>query len=105
MCAHAGDAIASVGPAEVGFFAIGAALTRGGVELLASGVNSVLMPLMAHGYGQGGTTRVHAILSDSLRLYGFAGLLLAGVGFMWADVAVWLLLSIKGFLPGTGRNK
>ncbi len=84
-----------VGPAEVGFFAIGAALTRGGVELLASGVNSVLMPLMAHGYGQGGTTRVHAILSDSLRLYGFAGLLLAGVGFMWADVAVWLAYGDK----------
>jgi O-antigen/teichoic acid export membrane protein len=82
---------AFVGSAEVGFFAIGAALARGGVELLAAGVNSVLMPLMAHGYGQGGAARVNAILADSVRLYGFGGLLLAGVGFFWADVVVWLM--------------
>ena len=80
-----------VGPAEVGFFAIGAALTRGGVELLAAGLNTVLMPLMAHGYGQGGTARVHAILATSVRLFGFGGFLLAGVGFLWADVAVSLM--------------
>lgn len=84
-----------VGPAEVGFFAIGVALTRGGVELLAAGVNSVLMPLMAHGYGEGGDARVRSILSDSLRLYGFGGLLLAGVGFLWADVVVTLMYGDK----------
>ncbi len=82
---------AFVGPAELGFFAIGAALTRGGVELLAAGVNSVLMPLMAHGYGQGGKERVNAILADSVRLYGFGGLLLAGVGLLWADVVISLM--------------
>ncbi len=84
-----------VGPAEVGFFAIAAALTRGGVELLAAGLNTVLMPLMAHGFGQGGTARVHAILATSVRLFGFGGFLLAGVGFLWADVAVSLMYGEK----------
>jgi O-antigen/teichoic acid export membrane protein len=79
------------GPAEVGFFAIAAALTRGGVELLSAGLNTVLMPLMGHAYGAGGTVRVNAILGDSVRFYSFAGLLLAGVGFMWADVAIMLM--------------
>ena len=80
-----------VGPAEVGFFTIAAALTRGGVELLSAGLNSVLMPLMGHGFGAGGTERVNAILADAVRFFTFAGLLLAGVGFMWADVAVMLM--------------
>jgi O-antigen/teichoic acid export membrane protein len=80
-----------VGPAEVGFFAIAASLTRGGVELLSAGLNTVLMPLMGHGFGAGGTARVNAILSDAVRYFSFAGLLLAGVGFMWADVAIALM--------------
>jgi len=80
-----------IGPAEVGFFTIAAALTRGGVELLSAGLNSVLMPLMGHGYGAGGTERVNAILSNAVRFFSFAGLLLAGVGFMWADVAISLM--------------
>jgi O-antigen/teichoic acid export membrane protein len=80
-----------VGAAEVGFFAIATALTRGGVDMLAVGLNAVLMPLMAHGYGQGGTARVHAILATSMRLFTFGGLLLAGVGFMWAEVVVTLM--------------
>ncbi|MEQ1808063.1 MAG: oligosaccharide flippase family protein, partial [Burkholderiaceae bacterium] len=80
-----------VGAAEVGFFAIATAFTRGGVEMLAVGLNAVLMPLMAHGFGQGGTARVHAIFSNSVRLFTFGGLLLAGVGFMWADVVVSLM--------------
>lgn len=84
-----------VGAAEVGYFAIAAALTRGGVELLAAGLNTVLMPMMAHGFGQGGAARVHAILSNSVRLFSFGGLLLAGVGFLWADVAVTLIYGSK----------
>lgn len=78
-------------PAQLGFFAIGAALSRGAVELLAAGVNSVLMPLMAHGFGQGGTARVNAILSDSVRLYCFGGFLLAGVGYFWAEAIVAII--------------
>jgi O-antigen/teichoic acid export membrane protein len=77
-----------VGVAEVGFFVIAAALAKGGVDMLAVGLNTVLMPMMAHGFGQGGTARVHAILAESVRLFTAGGILLAGVGFMWADVIV-----------------
>ena len=78
-------------PAEIGFFAIATALTRGGVELLSAGLNTVLMPLMGHAYGAGGTQRVNDILGHSTRYYGFAGLLLAGVGFFWAGPAIVLM--------------
>ena len=80
-----------VGPVEVGFFTVAAALTRGGIELLSAGLTTVLMPAMAHAYGAGGKARAHSILSDSVRYFGFAGLLLAGVGFMWADLVVELM--------------
>ena len=80
-----------VGPAEVGFFTIAASLTRGGVELLSSGLNTVLMPLMGHAFGAGGAARVNAILGHSVRYFSFAGFLVAGVGFLWADVAVTLM--------------
>jgi O-antigen/teichoic acid export membrane protein len=80
-----------VGPAEVGYFAIAAALTRGGVDLLSSGLTTVLMPSMAHAFGAGGQERVNSILSRSVRYFLFLGLLLAGVGALWADVAVDLM--------------
>ncbi len=80
-----------VGAAELGYFAIAVAFARGGVELLAVGLNAVLMPLLAHGFGQGGAPRANVIFSNSVRLFTFGGLLLAGVGFMWADVAVSLI--------------
>lgn len=79
------------GPAEVGFFTIAAGVARGGVELLSSGLNSVLMPLMGHAFGAGGTTRVNAILSNAVRYFCFGGFLLAGIGFFWADVAITLI--------------
>lgn len=79
------------GAAAVGFYTIAAGLTRGGVELLSSGLNSVLMPLMGHAYGAGGTSRVNAILADSVRYFSVAGLLLAGVGFLWAEVVIALM--------------
>jgi O-antigen/teichoic acid export membrane protein len=91
---------AYVGPAEVGFFTIAAALTRGGGELLSSGLNSVLMPAMAHAHGVGGATRVNAMAQDSVRYFGFTGLILAGVGFLWAEPAVALLYG-SGYEPAT----
>lgn len=82
---------ALVGPAEVGFFSIAAALARGGVDLLSSGLTTVLMPSMAHAFGAGGQQRVNVILSYSMRYFQFLGLLLAGLGWLWADVAVGLM--------------
>ncbi len=80
-----------VGPAEVGYFAIAAALTRGGVDLLSSGLTSVLMPSMAHAFGADGHESVNAILSHSVRYFLFLGLLLAGAGVLWAELATQLM--------------
>ncbi|TDK28506.1 hypothetical protein E2F46_01045 [Luteimonas aestuarii] len=82
---------AIVGSAAVGFFAIAAALTRGGVDLLASGLGTVLMPMMAHAYGEGGAERVNTIMANAIRYFSFIGLLLAGSGALVADTAVSLL--------------
>jgi O-antigen/teichoic acid export membrane protein len=79
------------GPTDVGFFTIGAALTRGGIDLLTSGLMTVLMPLMSNAFGRGGEEQVNRIFSDSVRLFAFAGLLAAGVGFFLAMPTVELL--------------
>ncbi|MEY2687379.1 MAG: hypothetical protein RL375_1577, partial [Pseudomonadota bacterium] len=68
----------------IAFFSVAIALTRGGVELLSSGLNSVLMPLMAHGYGEGGRQRTSEISAVAMRMFHFCGLLLTGVGLFWA---------------------
>jgi O-antigen/teichoic acid export membrane protein len=79
------------GPADVGFFTIGAALTRGGIDLLTSGLMTILMPVMSNAFGYGGEEHVNRIFVDSQRVFGFAGLLAAGVGFFLAAPTVELL--------------
>lgn len=86
------------GPEAVGFFSIAAALTRGGVDLLSSGLSSILMPVMAHAYGAGGMERVNRITSDAVRYYHFLGLLLAGVGSLWAAPLVTVMYGTQ-FTP------
>lgn len=82
---------ALVGAAAVGYFTIAAALTRGGVDLLSSGLSSVLMPAMAHAYGARGQPQVNLILGYSLRYFQFLGLMLAGVGVCWSQLGVTLM--------------
>jgi O-antigen/teichoic acid export membrane protein len=82
---------ATYGPSSVGFFAIGAALTRGGIDLLTSGLMTVLMPVMAESFGRGGETQLHRIFSDSLRYFVFAGAVAAGAGFFLAGPTVQFL--------------
>src|SRR5690606_27539180 len=82
---------ATVGTAEVGFFSIAAALSRGGVDLLASGLMTVMMPIMAHGFGAGGLERVSEIVGHCLRYCLFMGLLLIGVGVLLARPGVVLM--------------
>lgn len=82
----------------VGFFAIAATLTRGGVELLSSGLSTILMPKMGNAYGEGGVERVGKIASDSIRLFHFLGLLLAGVGVFWAEPVISIMYG-ESFAP------
>lgn len=80
-----------VGPAAVGYFAIAAALTRGGIEMLSSGLTTVLMPMMAHAFGEGGPERSNAIMATAVRYFSFMGFLLAGIGVPIAAPAIHLL--------------
>lgn len=82
---------AYVGPEAVGWFAIAASITRGGVEMLTTGLNTVLLPMMSHAYGSNDTERAHRILTDAIRYYFFLGITLAGVGVLWAAPTVSLL--------------
>lgn len=79
------------GAQDVGFFLIAAALTKGGIDLLSSGFNSVLMSHMAHAYGAKGEEAVNTVLSNNLRYAHFMGLLLAGAGFFLAKPVIALL--------------
>ena len=84
-----------VGPAEVGYFTIATNLTRGGVELVASSLTSLLMPLMAHAYGAGGIRQVGVLLSDSIRYCVFMGMIVAGLGLLWAAFGIHLMYGEK----------
>jgi O-antigen/teichoic acid export membrane protein len=79
------------GPADVGYFAIAASLIQGGAALVSTGLNAILMPVMGYSFGAGGAQRVNAILTAAVRYFVFAGLLLAGVGFLWADPIIQLI--------------
>lgn len=79
------------GSEAVGFFVIAGTLTRGGIDLLSSGLNSVLLPMMAHAFGGGGLAQANAILANSVRYFLFLGLLLAGTVVLWATPIVELM--------------
>jgi O-antigen/teichoic acid export membrane protein len=80
-----------IGPAEVGYFTIAATLTKGGIDVLSSALTAMLMPMMAHAFGEGGMARVNEILKDAVRHFLFFGLVIAGVGLLWAEQGVSLL--------------
>ena len=83
------------GAEAVGFFTIAATLTRGGVELLSTGLTTVLMPMMANAFGAGGRERVNRIAGDAVRYFHFLGLLLTGIGFFWATPVIHLMYGDK----------
>jgi O-antigen/teichoic acid export membrane protein len=84
-------------PQDVGFFTIGAALTRGGLDLLISGLMTVLLPVMSNAFGRGGQSEVQRIFHDSVRYFAFAGLLAAGAGYFLAAPTIELLYG-QGYL-------
>jgi O-antigen/teichoic acid export membrane protein len=91
----------TAGAEAVGFFIIAATLARGGADLLSSGLTAVLLPAMAHSYGQGGIGQVNRILSHAMRYFAFFGLLLAGAGAFCAALAVDLMYGAK-YAPVAG---
>jgi O-antigen/teichoic acid export membrane protein len=80
-----------VGPEAVGWFAIAAAMTRGGIEMLSSGLTAVLMPIMSHAFGAQDEQRANRIFSDAVRYYFFLGLILAGGGIFWSGLVITVM--------------
>lgn len=80
-----------VGPEAVAWFAIAAAMSRGGIDMLAAGLTSVLMPVMSHAFGSKDHDRAYRIFSDAMRYYFFLGLIMAGIGYLWAGPIIVLL--------------
>ena len=76
---------------EVGYFAIASTLTRGAIELLASGLTAVLMPAMARYFGKGGMSSLARVFDESMRVYWFIGLLLAGLALVVTDGMIHVL--------------
>src|SRR5690606_37848357 len=74
--------------AEFGFFSIAVALTRGAVEIMTSGLQVTLMPLMAHARSSRGDDSVVRMLNSALRYYLCAGLLISGAGSFLVSTVV-----------------
>jgi O-antigen/teichoic acid export membrane protein len=78
-------------PEDVAFFAVAAALARGGIDLLSAGMMTILMPVMSSAFGKGGEAEVGRVLGHSVRYLSLAGSFAAGVGVLLAAPAIKLL--------------
>jgi O-antigen/teichoic acid export membrane protein len=87
--------------AIVGYFAIAGTLTKGAVDVLAGGLNAVLLPAMSKISGLDSKTSVVSMLHESARYYSFIGLLMAGCGLVIAPGIVFMLYGEKyaGAIP------
>jgi O-antigen/teichoic acid export membrane protein len=83
------------GAADVGYYAIATGLSRGGVELLAAGLSTVVMPVFGYAFGSGDRERIRRVFQDTMRYYQFLGLIIAGVGWFWGEVLVHLMYGSK----------
>ncbi|MGY0196282.1 oligosaccharide flippase family protein [Leptothrix sp. BB-4] len=84
--------------AEIGFFAIAGTLTKGAVDILTAGLQSTLMPVMAHATGREGPRGMAPIVNTALRYYWFIGLVVAAAGF-FASRPVVLLVYGEPYAP------
>lgn len=84
-----------VGMAEVGYYTLASNLSKGGIELLSSSLSTLMMPTLARARGQGGYEQVRPMLSDACRYFLFVGVMLGGVGMLWAKPAVHLIYGQK----------
>ena len=75
----------------VAFFTIATAVTRAGMDLLSSGISSVLMTSMSRSYGAGGLASLSRATHNGMRYFHFLGLLVAGVGTFWAKPLINVL--------------
>jgi O-antigen/teichoic acid export membrane protein len=82
-------------PETIAYFVIAATLTKGAVDLLTTGLASVLLPAMSRAFGRSGQARAGSIMAESIRYYWFIGLLIAGIGIVVTRGAVTLLYGVN----------
>jgi len=77
--------------AQVGFFALSIALTRGLNELCTAGLSTILMPRMAHAFGADNVKGVRNIFLESTRFYIFFGIGLGLSGLVIAEPVIFIV--------------
>lgn len=85
---------ATASSAELGFFAISGTLTKGAVDVLASGLSATLLPAMARSFGRDTRLR-RGMLGDSIRFFAFLGFGLAGAGLLVTPAIVHLMYGLR----------
>lgn len=83
------------GSVAVAYFAIAGTLTRGAVQLFSVGLTSTLLPYMARTYGQSGTARATAFLSEATRFYWAVGVAIAGLGAVTTPEIVRIMYGVR----------
>lgn len=78
-------------PAYIGYYNVASSLTKAGMDLLASGFSSVLLPFIARASAEGGREKVQSIFSGSVRFYQFVGIIVAAGSYLLSDSLVTLL--------------
>lgn len=77
--------------ADIGFFAISVTITKGAVDILTAGLQSTLLPVMAHAKGRSEGRDMSPMVNTAVRYYWFIGLLVAGAGAYAARPLVLLV--------------
>lgn len=83
------------GSVAVGYFAIAGTLTRGAVQLFSTGLTSTLLPYMAKMYGESGTAKATALLSEATRFYWATGICISGLGLVTTPELVRLMYGTR----------
>lgn len=87
--------LSSVGSAaDIGFFAISVTITKGAVDILTAGLQSTLLPVMAHAKGRSEGRDMSPMVNTAVRYYWFIGLLVAGAGAYAARPVVLLVYGL-----------
>jgi len=80
---------------EIGYFGLSIALTRGLTDLCTVGLTMVLMPSLAHAFGEENLKAVQKIFLESTRYYVFFGVGLGLSGFFVADPVIKILFGVE----------
>jgi len=86
--------------AQVGYFGLSIALTRGLRELCTAGLTTILMPRMAHAFGASDMRGVQRIFLESTRYYIFFGIGLGLSGYVIAEPLIRIIYGNE-FLEAT----